>query len=266
MQNISANVEDSANRETLELFAKWLKEAVGTDFIGLRDYLLPDEGMLICCTDYNQQELRLFAHFEDGNLAEQYRKQADLDVHTYIQKTIKDMLNIEYPRKHVKVTVFGILYGMGLVKLAARLGIDKKTAQKLRNAIYAAIPGIKQLQRDLGRLARLEEPLVTWGGRRYMCEEPRYNAQKDEWMTFEYKQLNSLIQASSADYTKQGMLNVRDAIPEIRIAVQVHDELVTMVPHRRYAKMVEEAMCASKLRIPMVANSKLSDRSWGSAK
>ena len=161
--------------------------------------------------------------------------------------------------------MFGILYGMGLDKLAARLEVDRDTARTIRKAIYKVIPGIEKLQESLSDLADHDEPLKTWGGREYFCEEPRYNKEEGRWVSFEYKMLNYKIQPSAADVTKQGMINVREQVPRARIAIQVHDELVCMAPSRKYGPRIAQAMCDMKLRVPLLADPKYSTTSWARA-
>lgn len=265
MQNVSANVEDSANKETLQLMQKWLRDDYGFNFIGLRDFLIPDEDTVLISVDYNQQELRLLAHFEKGVLMRAYIENPDLDIHEFCRQLVHQATGILYERKHIKVTVFGILYGMGLEKLAARLKETREVASAVRNGILRAVPGIKQLQDDLKKLARKDRPLRTWGGREYFCEEPTYDEHRGDWRSYEYKMLNYQIQPSAADCTKQGMINVHEQVPEARIAIQVHDELVCMAPNRSYGKKISDAMCDMKFRIPMTADAKYSEKSWARA-
>ena len=273
LQNIPTNPEESQNKDTLLLLQKWLVDEYGYQFFGLRDYILADEGCEMACIDYDQQELRILAHFEDDVLARAYRKNPKMDIHDFCRLLIKDAIGIDFPRKHIKVTVFGIVYGMGLAKLAARLGIDLATAKKLRNAIFKVIPGIERLMKELKRLADRDEPLVTWGGREYFCEEPKRIKEKDmatgeeywKWISFEYKMLNYKIQPSAADVTKQGMINVSEQVPQARIAIQVHDELVCMIRNRKYGPRIAEAMCDMKFNVPMSATPKYSATSWARA-
>lgn len=262
MQQVASNPEESGNKEVLMLMQKWLRDDYGYDFRGLRDYIIPDDGMILIAVDYNQQELRILAHFEKDVLMRAYLENPLLDIHLYVQGLIKDAIGIEYPRKHVKVTVFGIVYGMGLDKLAARLEIDRQTAGQLRNAVYKAIPGIPELQKHLRKLANTDKPLVTWGGRQYFCEEPRFDYKSRQWMSFEHKMLNYQIQPSAADCTKAGMLNVYHNLPKVRIAIQVHDELVCMAPSRKYGPLIEKEMGNLKFNVPMIAEAKYSDFSW----
>lgn len=266
LQNVPADIEESKNKDTLLLLQRWLQDNHGYRFLGLRDFIEPDPDCIIAAIDYNQQELRLLGHFEEGVLAKAYNDDPRMDIHEFVRQLIYKTIGILFERKHVKITVFGIVYGMGVGKLAERLGVDRKTATRLRDGILEAVPGIKRLMNFLKNLERHGKPLVTWGGREYFCEEPRYVVDDEtgdkRFVSFEYKMLNYLIQPSAADYTKQGMINVAAAVPQARIALQVHDELVCMVRKREHGLLIAEAMCEAKLKVPMLADPKFSDRSW----
>lgn len=265
MQQVASNPEESGNKEVLMLMQQWLRDDYGYLFRGMRDYIIPDDGQIMICVDYNQQELRILAHFEKDVLMRAYLENPMLDIHTYCQQLVKDAIGIEFPRKHIKVTVFGIVYGMGLDKLAARLDVNRDTAKAVRDGIHKAIPGISELQKNLRRLANTNKPLTTWGGRQYFCEEPKYDGKHKRWMSFEHKMLNYQIQPSAADCTKAGMLNVNGNLPEVRIAIQVHDELVCMAPDRSYGPLIEHEMGALRFNVPMVAQAKYSETSWARA-
>jgi len=269
-QNVAGNVEDSKNKDTLLLMQLWAKDQHGYDFIGLRDFIIPDEDSVLITVDYNQQELRLLAHFERGVLMKAYRDNPKLDVHDFCRVLVGKILGIDIPRKAIKVTVFGLIYGMGLDKLAHGMGLDKNTAKKVRDGILQAVPGIKGLIDELKDLERRGKPLTTWGGREYFCEEPKYLRNKhtgeEFWMSFEYKMLNYLIQPSAADVTKQGMINVFQQVPDARIALQVHDELVCMAPSAAHGRRIADAMCDMEFNVPMLADPKVSDFSWARAK
>lgn len=260
LQTVTANVDESKNKDVLLLMQKYLKEYYDYDFIGLRDFFLPDEGSIICAVDYDQQELRLLAHFEEGLLAAAYRSNPKLDIHEFLRQEIYKLTGTLYERKSIKILVFGLVYGMGITKLSDSLGSTRQVAQKIKAALMRVVPGIDKLMEDLKNLARRDLPLRTWGGREYFCEDPiMWQGQR---LTFEYKMLNQLIQPSAADMTKQGMLNVRELVPKARIAIQVHDELVCMVPNKSYGRQIAEAMCAGSFTVPMTASPKYSAESW----
>lgn len=265
LQNVPANPADSSNREVLMLMESWLRKDYGLAFRGMRDFIVPDEDSVMICVDYNQQELRILAHFERGVLMRAYLKNPRMDIHEYCRQLVREAVGIDFPRKHIKVTVFGIVYGMGLTALANRLEVDRDVAAQIRDGIYKAVPGIRRLMEDLKDLARHDEPLRTWGGREYYCEEEKYDPVRGEWRSFEYKMLNYKIQPSAADCTKQGMINVREQVPEARIAIQVHDELVCMAPDKSYGPRIAKAMCDVRMRVPMLADPKYTTTSWARA-
>jgi DNA polymerase I-like protein with 3'-5' exonuclease and polymerase domains len=177
----------------------------------------------------------------------------------------------------VKTVVFMLLYGGGVAKLAGMLDIDLEDAERLRNAVLDALPGVRDLM-----YATNGQTIVTWGGRVYAPEnprrivikgrdgQPRLNRITGKELTklvdFGYKQLNVEIQGSAADITKQGMRQVF-AADVGRIALQVHDELGVMVKSKRDALRVTEAMCAlDGLNVPMTATPKLSKETWARCK
>jgi len=264
LQQVASNVEDSKNAATLQILQKWLKEYCDLDFIGLRDFILPDEGMLLCAVDYDQQELRLLGHFENDVMCQAYADNPKMDGHDLVRELVRKALGVDYGRKAIKTINFGIIYGMGLDKLALQLGIDRDEAQDIRNGVFSAIPGIKKLMRQMSDYEDMGKPFRTWGGREYYTEEPKMVNHRMQH--YGYKNMNTVIQGSAADVTKQGMINVAQELERCRIAIQVHDELITMIPSSDYAPKVAAAMCdLMGLRVPMSATPKLSAESWARA-
>jgi DNA polymerase-1 len=232
----------------------------------MRDYLIPDEGGVFIGRDYSQQEVRILAHYEDGLLLQQYLENPNLDVHDFAGDLIYEKTGIRFERKDVKITGFGLIYGMGVQKLADSMGCSLETAKQLRNAYLNSIPGIKDLNKGLRECAEADEPIRTWGGRLYYVEEPKLI--HGRMMSFEYKLLNLLIQGSAADCTKQAMINVYENC-DSRIVVQVHDELINCADKGTEAKemkLMREAMEDVKFDLPMLSEGKMSKRSWSAMK
>lgn len=270
-QNIPSNVEDSPHRDTLLLLRKMLAEE-GVDFIGMRDYFCPDDGCVFLRRDYSQQELRILAHFEEGAFLQMYMDDPTMDAHDAVKSLVLTSSGLDYPRKHIKQTNFGVIYGMGLRKLAGRLDIDLEEAKKLRGSVLRAIPGVKTLMNQLKEAAANGEPFYTWGGRRYYCEEPLYVETEDggrEKRTFEYKMLNTKIQGSAADCTKDGMINTHERLQHSRIVLQVHDELLVSCPkeHAKAEMMrMKQAMEDVKFKVPMLTDGEMGGISWARLK
>lgn len=270
-QNVPTNTDESPHWKTLQVLTRLLKNQ-GINFVGLRDYFEPDEGCVFLRRDYNQQELRILAHFEEGAFLKMYLEDPTLDAHDAVKYLVHQNTGMDFPRKHIKQTNFGIIYGMGIAKLAARLELEGQAAKLLKRAVMKAVPGIRTLQKKLRKLADNNEPFYTWGGREYYCEEPKYFDTPDggkEKRTYEYKMMNTEIQGSAADCTKQGMINVWENMNHGRIVLQVHDELVCSVPKQHAKKEMErmrDAMEDVKFKLPMLSDGEIGARSWARMK
>lgn len=193
----------------------------------LRRYILPDAGDVFGHRDYNQQELRILAHFEDGTLLVAYQGNPRLDMHTFVMEEIYRITGLRFERRKVKILNFGMMYGQGAASIAEQIGCDVQEAKSLRAAQKRAIPGIKELDDGIKDAARNGEPIRTWGGRLYYVEEPLIIDGKT--ITWEYKLLNYLIQGSAADCTKQAMINYDKMRQHGRLLLSVHDEINTSI-------------------------------------
>ena len=148
--------------------------------------------------------------------------------------------------------------------MAAKLKCQPAEAQELKNAYYQAIPGIRQVQDDIRELVRAQQPIRTWGGRVYHCEEPRLVKMPggyEKWQTYEYKLLNYLIQGSAADCTKEAIINYDAAARDGVFTVQVYDEMNMSCPPEAVAsemKILADCMADVRFDVPM-----LSDGSFG---
>lgn len=233
----------------------------------LRNYLVPDEGNVFINRDFAQQELRILAHFEDGELLKAYLEDPKLDMHNRVQDLIHQMTGIKYPRKFIKVINFATIYGMGVSGLSQKLDISFDEAKELKADHARSLPGIKDLTKQLRMCANRDDPIRTWGGRLYYVEEPKMVM--GHMRSFEYKLLNYLIQGSAADITKQAMINA-DEICTGRLVLQVYDELMMSVEkgtEKKQIKLMREAMLDMKgMDVPMLSDGKIGVRSWGEAK
>lgn len=231
----------------------------------IRRLFIPYEpGHVLIDLDWQQQELRLLAHYEGGVLLEAYKKNDTLDVHTYAQKLIYEMTGKEFTRKAIKGVGFGLLYGMGKARLAEAAGVSEDEALLVKEAYLNIFPGIRKLNAELERRARNSQPLRTWGGRLYYCEAATVVAGRRR--SYEYKMLNTLIQGSAADCLKQAIINYYNTKPAgHRLILTVHDELLISVPEGEAeagAKILREAMESLTLDVPLRTDTKMSGGTW----
>lgn len=232
----------------------------------VRDYILPDEpGHVLGRRDYNQQELRILAHFEDGIdglpgiLLGEYLRNPRLDVHDFLMRKIIETFGIDIDRYATKTMNFGYIYGEGLPSLAARMSKSLEQTKQFRNAQMAALPGLKRLSDDIKKRSRAGEPIRTWGGREYYVEEPIL--WQGRMLDFTYKLLNYLIQGSAADVTKESLIRYDAVRKNGRFALTVYDENNLSIPKKALRSemlILREAMMSIEVDVPL-----LSDGEWG---
>lgn len=211
------------------------------DLPDLREYILPDEGCVIAALDYSQQEMRLFAHFEDGALMRAYQEDPKIDAHEMVAKIAG------IPRKAAKTLNFAALYGAGLGVVMQWLDCSESEASEFKGKYTRALPGVKDLSNSIKAEIAAGRPITTIGGREYFEEPPKYV--EGRYRSFGYKLLNYLMQGSAADQTKQAMIDYQDSPKRRgRLMFSVHDELVISVPKAcavSDTKLLEQCMTNS---------------------
>lgn len=239
----------------------------------VRRYLLPDEGEVWLHRDYNGQELRLLAHFEDGPLLQAYQENPWLDVHQHVADLIEDKTGKGFTRKSVKIANFRIIYGGGAPATASGIGCSMEEAKDLLAAHGAALPSVNGrggLSAETKAIGKRGDCLYTWGGRAYYVEPPAFNKKFGRNMTFEYKLLNYLCQGSAADVTKQAMINYNEHPKRRgRFLVQVYDEMnASSGPDPKAEMQVlrdSMEMITEQLDVPLLTEGKWG-KTWGDQK
>tara|TARA_R110002012_G_scaffold110785_1_gene255435 strand:+ start:758 stop:2686 length:1929 start_codon:yes stop_codon:yes gene_type:complete len=273
----------------------------------IRGLFIPEEGCRWGSFDYSAQEPRWMMHYASltpatrdnekvVEIVAQYQKD-DLDFH----QLVADIAGVG--RNLAKTINLGIMYGMGIGKLAQTLGdIPFKEAKTLRNEYDEKVPFIRALASAVMEAASSRSEVRTMLGRK--CRFPMrelkgysktmkkpISAEKleerwqdilntpeesrdDNWQSmnpvkyqvaFVYKALNRLIQASAADQTKQAMSDCMGNGHWPMLTV--HDELCFSIESDEQVAEIKDLMenCAPGLTIPSKVDVGLGDN-WGSAK
>jgi DNA polymerase I-like protein with 3'-5' exonuclease and polymerase domains len=139
-------------------------------------------------------------------------------------------------------------------------------AKRVLNAYRNVLPGLGELNKLLKARARNHEPIFTWGGREYYCEEP---AMIDGQLRhFDYRLLNILVQGSAADCTKEATLTyIAEKPKHHRIITIPHDELLVSLPREEIhsgMRILRRSMETVKFNVPMLSEGKYSTKNWGS--
>ena len=258
----------------------------------IRGLFLPEEGDQWAAIDFSQQEPRILVHYahvfgQNRNSplrgAEEFVNMYNSDPKTDFHTMVAEMAQI--PRKQAKTINLGMMYGMGVNKLADQLGIEADEARDIIKQYHSRVPFVKglmngvmnrlnekdskgELRSLLGRKCRF--PLWEPDGFAMNKALPFEDAVKTYGDTvrlkraYTYKALNRLIQASAADMTKKAMVDLYESghLP----LIQIHDEIAmsvkTVADAKNIAKIMENAL---PLSVPNLCDVEIGP-SWGSAR
>lgn len=216
----------------------------------IREAFIPEPGHILLSADYSQIELRLLAHLsQDPVLMESFQK--DQDVHA---RTASELFQVPIAivsadqRRQAKTINFGIIYGMGALRLARSLSIPTKTAQTYIAQYFARYQRIKSYMDGILVEARARGYVTTLlGRRRYVPDLHSKNPQMAS--AAERAAINTPIQGTAADLIKMAMVEIDRRFTQeklrARMLLQVHDELLFEVPDQeveRVKKLVREVM------------------------
>lgn len=228
----------------------------------LRKAFIAESDRCLISVDYSQVELRVLAHFTgDDILVKAFEDGAD--VHARTASALFDVPADEVTREQrtqAKAVNFGVLYGMGAVRLARELQIPRRTASKFVEDYFERQPGVRRYIDETLELARKDGAVKTiMGRRRWVADISSKN--RAARAAAERIAINTPIQGSAADLIKLAMLRVdallRDAYPTAKLILQVHDELLieaTMEDSSAVANAVKDAMQrVYPLRVPLDA-------------
>lgn len=224
----------------------------------VRSYIVPShKGWVIGRRDFNQQELRVLAHFEDGALLKAYLENPRLDVHEHLMNQILELLGIEVDRSITKTLNFGYIYGQGMGSLAEKMDRSVDEVKQFRDAQLSVLPGLKQLSNTLKARTRDGGCIRTWGGREYYVEPPVFSEKYNRWQTFEYKLVNYLVQGSSADATKESIIRYEDVRKDGEFLLSVYDENDIEAHAKAIRKemlILREAMLSLEFDVPLLSD------------
>ncbi len=221
-----------------------IRTAIGRQ---IREAFVPEDGQVLLAADYSQIELRLAAHMADvGTLKEAFA--AGEDIHA---RTATEMFGevTRDTRAKAKTINFAILYGISRWGLAGRLEVEPDEAQAMIDTYFNRFPGIQRYIMETLETVREQGYSQTLFGRKTWF--PRINSKNQaERQGSERAAINAPIQGTSADIIKRAMARMlpalRDAgLPDVRMLLQVHDELVFELPERDIAaasEVIEQVM------------------------
>jgi DNA polymerase I-like protein with 3'-5' exonuclease and polymerase domains len=247
----------------------------------IRGIFVPEDGTRWGSFDYSSQEPRLLVHYcailpndmrhpmIDEMVAQFHAGNADLHQMT------ADIVGVK--RKQAKTINLGIMYGMGVGKMADQLGVSQDEAKRLLEIYHAKVPFVRGIADLASKQAEMNGKVRTVGGR--VCRFPLWESRSFGYTkplphaeamkeygpgirrAFTYKALNKLIQGSAADQTKKAMVDcMREGLLPM---LQVHDELCFNVETDEQANRIAEVMeNGIQLMVPSKVDQDL-QTNWG---
>jgi DNA polymerase-1 len=198
----------------------------------IRDAFVAEPGNVLLAADYSQIELRLAAHMADvPQLRDAFASGAD--IHSLTAQELFGEVNRD-TRGRAKTINFAILYGISRWGLAGRLDVTADEAQAMIDRYFDRFPGIRNYIAQTTETVRANGYTTTLFGRK--THFPRISSKiQHERQGAERAAINAPIQGTSADIIKRAMVRMGPALleaglPNVRMLLQVHDELVFELP------------------------------------
>lgn len=239
----------------------------------IREAFVAPAGYKLVAADYSQIELRIMAHLSgDDGLLNAFSHGDDVHRATAAEvfKVAVDEVSADQ-RRSAKAINFGLIYGMSAFGLARQLGIGRNEANQYIEHYFDTYPGVQRYMDDIRIKAAEEGYVETLMGRRlYLPDIKARNAMRRQ--AAERTAINAPMQGTAADIIKCAMIRVANwlpaAFPQVRMIMQVHDELVFEVPEAEVEVFVEavkvEMASAVTLDVPLVVEAGVGDN-WEQA-
>jgi DNA polymerase-1 len=241
-----------------------------------RKAFIAEKGYSLLACDYSQLELRLAAHLaHDEVMIEAFRNGEDIHTRTAsrVLGVPPDQVTKEM-RRHAKVLNFGVLYGMGPLAFARSAHVSRTEAQDFINKYFQEFKGIANYIEDTKRLAREQGFTSTLFGRQRPAQDmhatmPQVRAQAERMA------VNHPVQGTGADIVRIAMIRIDEWIQsyypngEVRMLLQIHDELLFEIQEDLVAKVAPELQnimqSSAQLDVPLDVDTKVGDN-WAEMK
>jgi DNA polymerase I-like protein with 3'-5' exonuclease and polymerase domains len=211
----------------------------------IRELFVPGEGLFFG-SDARQIEYRLFAHYANSPaILKAYEEDPTADFHQTVTDMIRPVME-SITRKHAKNVNFARLYGAGVKKVAAMLGVSEAEARVFLKAYDRAFPEVSRLAAQATRYAESRGWVKTLLGRR-----SRFPGGERS-----HKALNTIIQGTAADVMKLKLVELYEAREDLGLTLRftVHDEVCGDVPDAEVAERAHQLLSRQSLdlRVPLL--------------
>ena len=229
----------------------------------LRRAFVAEEGKLLLSVDYSQIDLRVLAHeSNDPALVQAFWEGGDIHLQTAAQIfNVMPLMVTEQMRSSAKAINFGIIYGQGPLGLSQALNIPMREAKEYIDQYFRNFQGVRcWIDENIAKARANGFVKTMFGHVRYL---PEFNMGVGSMASFAQRAaINTIVQGGSADIIKKAMVDIAQNLhgTEVKMIMQVHDELIFEVPEKElayYSESIKTKMQnAVKLRVPLLVSAK----------
>ncbi len=221
-----------------------------------RGFIADGDDKVLLVADYSQIELRILAHLsKDARLVEAFTN--DEDIHSAAAALVFDVPLDEVTsdmRGRAKTMNYGIIYGIGSMRLANELKIDRNEAQKFIDDYFQTYAGVKSyFDRTIDDAIKKGYVSTLMGRRRYVPEIQDGHRNIQEFG--KRVAVNTPVQGSAADLIKVAMIKLDEYLKstgkQTKMLLQVHDELVFETPKDELEEVTAEVRRLMESALPM---------------
>lgn len=265
----------------------------------IRHAIIPREGYYFLSMDYDQVEYRILAGMAKLNHLIDEINKSGADVHAIaacllFQVDMDDMKkglkakDKKYKdlRSRAKTLNFGLIYGLGIPKLAEALQISEAEAEKFQQLYIDRFLGNTDWFKKVKKFAKKNGYVLTAFGRKRRIDNLNfaYNPLADDEERKEIRRMmgaafrkavNTPIQGTSADVTKIGLNNVHNYLEtggyDIHPVLVIHDDYVFEVNDKYEPEEIKPELkgCLEMLFkgvVKLTVDDNISRVSWGEMK
>lgn len=229
----------------------------------IRKMFIPAPGKVLLDADYSQIELRIMAHIANDRTMQKAFLSGE-DFHTVTAGYVYNVPTEEVThamRSSAKAVNFGIIYGISAFSLADDIGVSTSEAKQFIDTYLNRFKELSVYLKEVVEKAKKQGYVSTLYGRRRKLPELS-NSNFNIRSFGERVALNMPIQGTAADIIKIAMIRVserlKNELPEAKLIMQVHDELLLECPAEMAQKAAEiiryEMEHVAELAVPLIVD------------
>lgn len=214
-----------------------------------RGIVLADVGDELTSIDWSQIEPTIVANLAgEKEIVARYE---DPTVKADLYTPVAEKAGIS--RKAAKTVLLGLLYGLGVAKLAGQLECTEDEAYELKRLVFDAMPRVEAFTRQLRQDAADHMKIITLSGRIIPIPTGTYEGRTSVQT---HKGINFTVQGSAYDLLADCLAAIEDAGLGDAVYLSMHDELVISTQAANDIRKIMETppprLCEFSERVPVL--------------